>query len=146
MTPKNEIRTFSFDSPEYRKALILRHHILRKPLNLQFTEAELKKDEADLHFGIFSGASIRACLTLTKEEGGRIKMRQVAVDTPFQSKGLGKKLSKAAEIYAKKNGFHIMYCNARKEAVRFYEKLGYQIVSDEFTEVNIPHYTMEKAL
>jgi predicted GNAT family N-acyltransferase len=143
---KNEIKAFGYDSPEYRKALVLRYHILRKPLSLQFTEAELKKDQDDIHLGLFEGESIRACLTLAKAEEGKMKMRQVAVDAPFQGKGLGKKLSKAAEKYAKGHGFKVMFCNARKEAVRFYEKMGYRVVSDEFTEVNIPHFTMEKQL
>jgi predicted GNAT family N-acyltransferase len=143
---KKEVKTFKYGSAEYAKALTLRYAILRKPLKLQFTEAELKKDQEDLHFGLFEGQSILACLTLTKADAGRIKMRQVAVDPYFQNKGLGKQLSKAAEKHANKNGFSVMFCNARKEAVRFYQKMGYQIVSDEFTEVNIPHYTMEKQL
>jgi predicted GNAT family N-acyltransferase len=36
--------------------------------------------------------------------------------------------------------------HARESAVGFYEKLGYQINSDVFNEVNIPHYVMEKRL
>ncbi|MEJ7682070.1 MAG: GNAT family N-acetyltransferase [Segetibacter sp.] len=36
--------------------------------------------------------------------------------------------------------------HARKSAVGFYEKLGYKIVGDEFLELNIPHYIMEKQL
>jgi predicted GNAT family N-acyltransferase len=28
----------------------------------------------------------------------------------------------------------------------FYEKLGYAVTGDEFMEVTIPHYIMEKAL
>jgi predicted GNAT family N-acyltransferase len=36
--------------------------------------------------------------------------------------------------------------HARKSAVGFYEKLGYHIASEEFMEVNIPHYMMEKML
>jgi predicted GNAT family N-acyltransferase len=36
--------------------------------------------------------------------------------------------------------------HARKTATGFYEKLGYKIVGKEFTELNIPHYNMEKPL
>ncbi len=140
------IRIFKYHSDEYTKALALRYRVLRKPLNLEFTKAELEKDKEDIHFGLFDREKIFACLTLTKGEEGRMKMRQVAVDDAFQSKGLGRQLAEVAEKYAKENGFAIMYCNARKVAVAFYEKMGYNIVSDEFTEVNIPHYTMEKQL
>lgn len=141
-----EIRKFSIESKEYAKALALRTEVLRKPLGLEFTAAELNKDKEDIHFGLFEGDKIIACLTLTKADNERMKMRQVAVDFDAQGKGFGSKLSKAAEEFAKENGYRIMFCNARKVAVPFYEKLGYKIVSDEFTEVNIPHYTMEKQL
>ena len=141
-----EIKTFNYHSPEYKQALQLRDKILRKPLGLQFSEAELKKDEHDIHFGLFEEEKIVACLTLTKTDNGKMKMRQVAVYDTAQGKGLGSKLSVAAEEYAKENGYHTMFCHARKAASNFYLKLGYKIIGDEFTEVNIPQYEMEKRL
>jgi predicted GNAT family N-acyltransferase len=143
---EKEVRIFEYGSVEYDKALSLRYEVLRKPLQLLFTEAELQKDREDIHFGLFDGEKILACLILTKGDNRRIKMRQVAVDHNLQGQGLGKELSEAAENYAREKGFDIVFCNARKVAVPFYEKMGYKIVSDEFTEVNIPHYTMEKPL
>jgi predicted GNAT family N-acyltransferase len=140
------IKVFNCPSPEYSKALALRYQILRLPLGLEFTEDELKKDEGDIHLGLFKGDTIIACLTLTAYERKRMKMRQVAVDEKYHGKGFGQKLAIAAEDYAKDMNFEIMFCNARKTAVQFYKKLGYKIVSDEFTEVNIPHYTMEKLI
>lgn len=140
------IRTFNYHSPDYAKALTLRNSILRQPLGLTFTEAELKKDEHDVHFGLFDGEKILACLILTETENKRMKMRQVAVDTAYQGIGLGKELSLAAEKYALQKGFTVMFCHARKAAAPFYRKLGYRIAGDEFTEVNIPHYIMEKNL
>lgn len=141
-----EIKLFNYQSSEYKQALQLRDRILRKPLGLQFTAAELKKDEHDIHLGLFEEEKIVACLTLTKTENARMKMRQVAVADTAQGKGLGSKLSMAAEEYAKENGYNTMFCHARKEASGFYLKLGYKIIGDEFTEVNIPHYVMEKKL
>ena len=140
------IKMFNYNSPEYKTALQLRDKVLRKPLGLQFTAAELAKDENDLHFGLFDGNRIIACLTLSEAENKKMKMRQVAVDDALQGKGLGKKLSLAAEKYALQKGFDTMFCHARKIAAPFYLKLGYKIIGDEFTEVNIPHYVMEKKL
>ncbi len=141
-----QIKIFSYKSPEYEKALVLRDRVLRKPLGLTFSAEELKKDEGDIHFGLFEGEVILACLILTRTDNQRMKMRQVAVDDNYQGKGLGKELSEAAEDYALESGFNVMFCNARKTAVPFYQKLGYHTVGDEFTEVNIPHYYMEKHL
>jgi predicted GNAT family N-acyltransferase len=140
------IKPFAYLSDDYQKALKLRDRVLRQPLGLYFTEAELKKDENDIHFGLFNGDIILACLILTETENGRMKMRQVAVDSQYQGKGLGKELSLAAEAYALQKGFTVMFCHARKSAAPFYQKLGYHIVGNEFTEVNIPHYVMEKKL
>ena len=36
--------------------------------------------------------------------------------------------------------------HARKTALGFYGKLGYSVSGDEFTEVTIPHFVMEKSL
>lgn len=141
-----DIRTFRHGTEDYTKALALRTAELRKPLGLTFTAEELKKDEEDLHFGLFDENEILACLTLTICDNKKVKMRQVATLASKQGTGLGRMLAKAAEEYAADNGYSFMFCNARKTAVPFYEKLGYRIVSGEFTEVGIPHYTMEKQL
>ena len=141
-----DAKIFGYQTEEYNRAVELRTWILREPLGLKFTEAELKKDEEDIHFGLFEDRKILACLTLTKADNGKIKMRQVAVDADWQGKGLGSQLSIAAEKFAKEKGFIVMFCHARKTAVPFYQKLGYKIIGDEFTEVNIPHYAMEKLL
>lgn len=141
-----ELKIFTYNTDEYRKALALRHKILRQPLGLSFTEAELQKDKHDIHLGLFEGEKIIACLTLCPPENGKMKMRQVAVDDTMQGKGFGRNLSLAAEDYALRQNCHTLYCHARKTAVPFYQKLGYHIVSDEFTEITIPHFVMEKKL
>ncbi len=143
---EHELKVFGAGSREYEKALILRYNVLRKPLGLRFTEAEMHKDKEDTHLGLFEGDKIVACLTLSRFPNGRMKMRQVAVDAKLQRSGFGRTLSAEAEKYAVEHGFTTMFCNARDVAVPFYTKLGYKVVSDVFTEVGIPHYTMEKEL
>ncbi len=141
-----ETRIFPYGSKDYNEALVLRYRVLRKPLGLQFTEIELKRDEKGVHFGVFEDGKIIACLTLVNIDKGIMQMRQVAVDVEAQGRGVGSELSVAAEKYAMENGCSIIFCHARKTAVHFYEKLGFSIASEEFTEVNIPHYVMEKRL
>jgi predicted GNAT family N-acyltransferase len=141
-----QVKTFAYHSPEYFEALALRDRVLRQPLGLKFTEAELKKDETDVHFGVSENGKIIACLILSEDGNKQMKMRQVAVAAHCQNKGVGSLLSKAAEEYARQKGFEIMFCHARKTAVPFYEKLGYVISGSEFTEVNIPHFKMQKQL
>jgi predicted GNAT family N-acyltransferase len=140
------VKIFNQGSKEYNQALQLRTEVLRKPLGLEFTPAELKKDEEDVHFGLFENGEIIACLTLTETDNRRVKMRQVAVTSTLQGKGFGKELSLAAEKYCQEKGFEVIFCHARKTAVPFYQKLGYKITSAEFQEVSVPHYVMEKSL
>jgi predicted GNAT family N-acyltransferase len=58
----------------------------------------------------------------------------------------GSKLVQIAESYAKNAGYRKMMLNARKTAVGFYEKLGYEKKGDMFTEVGIAHLKMQKCL
>jgi predicted GNAT family N-acyltransferase len=51
-----------------------------------------------------------------------------------------------AENLARDRGMKKLVMHARKTAVGFYEKLGYKVTGEEFEEVTIPHYEMEKVL
>jgi predicted GNAT family N-acyltransferase len=51
-----------------------------------------------------------------------------------------------AENIARDHGYRRLTMHARKSALGFYEKSGYKVCSDEFEEVTIPHYVMEKEL
>lgn len=141
-----EIRIFKPSDTSYLLALLLRYHILRIPLGLTFSKSDLEKDIHDIHIGLFEGDTILATLILTDTNNHTIKMRQVAVDTPYQSLGLGKELVGYAEQYARAKGYVLIHCHARDTAREFYIKAGYKIVGEGFKEVGIPHYYMEKAL
>lgn len=145
-TMNPQIFFFDVKSNWYAKSLDLRYKILREPLGLKFTPEELTKDETDIHVCAVIDGNVVACLSLTNTGGNKLKVRQVAVDSAHQNKGLGNFLNNAAEEYAVKNGFVELNCHARKSAVQFYQNLGYKIVGEEFVEVTIPHYKMEKSL
>lgn len=130
----------------YWKAVDLRHDILREPLGLRFTREQLLAEDKDIHVVYRFDNVVWACLVLTPLDDKRIKMRQVAVDDDLQGKGIGSKLLEWSEALAKDKGYQWMECNARKGAVPFYLKHGYQTVGDEFVEVGIPHYHMQKQL
>ena len=70
----------------------------------------------------------------------------MAVLNDLQGKGIGRALMNFAENIARDRGYKIISMHARINAVGFYEKMGYKIASDQFTEVTIPHYVMEKKL
>lgn len=141
-----DIRFIKAGSEEYRQALILRDNILRKPLGLNLFEEDLSREVDDLHIGVFIKENLIAVLTLTPLNKDAVKMRQVAVKECYQGQGIGTKTVAFAEKEAKKRGYQQIVLHARKTAVPFYEKMGYSIVSGEFTEIHIPHYKMEKRI
>jgi ribosomal protein S18 acetylase RimI-like enzyme len=70
----------------------------------------------------------------------------MAVTSGLQGKGIGRVLLNFAENVARDKGYRKMTMHARKNALGFYEKLGYKVVGDEFIEVTLPHFAMEKDL
>ena len=139
-----QIKIIEYNSVEYSKELTLRDDVLRKPLGMNLFDEDLSTEIYDFHLGAFSNSSLTGVLILTKLNFRELKMRQVAVDYNHQSLKIGSRLVFFAEKYAAENGFTSIVLNARKTAVEFYEKLGYEKISDEFLEINIPHYKMRK--
>ncbi len=124
----------------------LRNNILRKPLGLTFTPEELEREKEDILIGCFEDEKMEGCCLLTKEGNNAVRLRQMAVTSGLQGKGIGRVLMSFAENIARDRGFRKLTMHARKNAIGFYEKLGYKTVGDEFFEVTIPHYVMEKEL
>ncbi len=139
-----QIRIIDYYSDDYRKELLLRDDVLRKPLGMSLYNDNLERDKEDIHIGAFVGEDLVGTLILTKLNDTDLKMRQVAVAVKMQSQKVGTQIVQYAESYAKSKGYENMVLNARKTAVSFYEKQGYSIISEEFLEINIPHYKMKK--
>ncbi len=140
------LKIIDHGSHEYRQMVKLRDDILRKPLGLGFTPQELEKEKNNLLIAAFEDDDILGCCMLVEENQNIVRLRQMAVLNDLQGKGIGRALMSFAENIARDRGYKTIAMNARKNATGFYEKMGYKIASDEFTEVTIPHYVMEKKL
>lgn len=138
------IRIIDHGSADYKKMVDLRMDILRRPLGLSFSETDLEKEKHDLLIGAFEEDELLACCILTKVAEDTCKLRQMAVKPKIQGTGLGAAMMNYAEQLAKDAGYKKMVMNARKTAKGFYEKLGYEIKGDEFVEVTLPHFYMQK--
>jgi N-acetylglutamate synthase-like GNAT family acetyltransferase len=131
---------------EYQQMVNLRNEILRKPLGLCFSNDELEKEKDDILMGAFEDEKLLGCCLLTRMDDKTVRLRQMAVPNNMQGKGVGRALMIFAENIARDLGYKKLCMHARKTAVGFYQKLGYGISGNEFFEVTIPHYIMEKAL
>ncbi len=140
------LKIIDFGSPEYHQMIRLRDDILRKPLGLSFDMQELNEERDNMFIGAFDEDRMLGCCMLVEEEPGIVRLRQMAVLNDLQGKGIGRALMNFAENLARDRGYRYITMHARKNAIGFYEKMGYKVTSSEFTEVTIPHYVMEKRL
>lgn len=146
MNPELRLEIVQHGSPLWRRVVDLRLQILRTPLGLTFTSEELLAETQDIQIASLQENTLYGCLLLSPQGESRIKMRQVAVDTPFQGQGIGKAMVHFSEEIARERGYSEMVLNAREPVVPFYEALGYKVISERFIEVTLPHFTMHKSL
>ena len=143
-----EFKIIDYGTPDYDQMVDLRDRILRQPIGSIATKEELAEDEDHILLGAFflNEGDIVGCCFLSHLNQETVKLRQMAVDTYYQGRGLGKELLAYAQRIARLNGYRQMYLHARQTAICFYEKQGYEVVSDIFEEVGIPHVEMVKQL
>ncbi|MFZ4761313.1 MAG: GNAT family N-acetyltransferase [Alphaproteobacteria bacterium] len=79
---------------------------------------------------------------------GKAKIQRVAVLSEFQGKGLGKSLMQfiLGDIHNITLPPALAILSAQTHALNFYEKLGFEVCSDEYLDSNIPHRDMKKTL
>lgn len=74
------------------------------------------------------------------------KLERICVLKPYRGRSFGKQVIKTMEEKARDEGCSKVKLNAQTHATEFYEKMGYQIISEEFLDAGIPHVTMTKNL
>jgi predicted GNAT family N-acyltransferase len=136
-------RQIACDTEEHTAMLDLRERILRRPIGLVVTPAEIACDRRDYLLGCFDGAVLAGCLILQKDADGWVKMRQVAVDEKRQGRGIGAQMLDAAEAIVRSWKYAKIYCHARETARSFYAQNNWVVVGDTFDENGIPHCRME---
>ncbi|MDX2065426.1 MAG: GNAT family N-acetyltransferase [Fimbriimonadaceae bacterium] len=129
----------------YAQSVELRREVLRRPLGLDFSTAELAAEADERRCVAVVEDRVVGTLNLVRH-GDAFKMRQVAVAPDAQGQGIGKRLVQFSEAVALRAGATRMVLHARETAVPFYLSLGYHIVDEPFEEVGIPHRRMVKAL
>lgn len=140
------LKIIDHGTKEYEQMVQLRDDVLRKPLGLNFTPEELEKEKHNLMMAAYEDEQILGCCMLVEEDSETVRLRQMAVINDLQGKGIGKALMQFAENLARDRGYKRITMHARKNALGFYEKMGYRIIGEEFEEITIPHYVMAKEL
>jgi GNAT superfamily N-acetyltransferase len=126
-----EIRTTPVDA-----LLDIRHRILRAGLPRDTASFEGDNEVTTSHFAAFEGGKVVGSCTILQrplDNAPAWQLRGMAVEPNLQGKGVGRKLVEAAEAHVRLTGFsRTVWCNARVPASRFYEKMGWTIISQVF--------------
>lgn len=140
------LKIIDHGTKEYQQMVKLREDILRKPLGFSFSPDELEAERNNMLIAAFEDERMLGCCMLVEESPATIRLRQMAVLNDLQGKGIGRALMQFAENIARDHGYKVIMMHARKHATGFYEKMGYKKRGDEFIEITIPHFVMEKQL
>lgn len=140
-------RIIDFESEAYQQTLGLREEVLRRPLGRSLSARDLYGEREQWHFGLFdSDGRLTACLVAAPGRHHSVRLRQMAVDPEYRSRGLGRQLMRKTEEELARRGITSIRLHARTSAAGFYTRLGYRTTDDEFMEVGIPHQAMRKTL
>ncbi len=139
------ITIYNWGTPLYAQSVDLRNEVLRKPLNMVFYPNELIKEINCFHIAFIDCYyTMIACLYLKKVDRNTLQLKQMAVKPGFQYKGYGSILVRESERIALLYDYSTIILHARHTATGFYETLGYMVTSDQFMEIGLKHYKMEK--
>ncbi|MHC0038686.1 GNAT family N-acetyltransferase [Pseudoneobacillus sp. C159] len=117
-------------------------HEQNVPEELEIDEFE---DEAT-HFVLYQNNNQAVGAGRFRVLDGIGKVERICVLSETRGTGAGKEIMLGIEKFAKEQGLPSLKLNAQKQAIPFYEKLGYEIISEEFMDAGIPHRTMKKTL
>lgn len=130
----------------YNKALALRYEVLRKPINMQFSEAEMKHDEKMTYFLYMDNNEALGVVGLEFLTPTKGQLRQMAVHDKAQGSGLGRELVTHLENYSRAAGLVEIHLDARYPARGFYAKLGYTEYGEIYDKIGMKHIDMKKEL
>lgn len=131
----------------------LRHKILRPNQTIEDCQYPGDEDDGSFHLGAYvdeklvSVASFYIDRYEKIEDEFQYRLRGMATEPEHRGKGYSLALLNTAIPLIEKNNIHVLWCNARSGALGFYQKVGFEVISDEFEIEGIgPHFVMRKSI
>lgn len=147
MHPEPQLRIVDPDA-----VIDLRHKVLRAGLPRDSAVFEGDSEVGTVHLGAFDDWDVMiGCSTILHRMwngAAAWQLRGMAVDAQWQGRGIGKALLLELErLVLCDSHSSLMWCNARKPAVGFYERHGWRLASPEFEIPTAgPHHRMTRHL
>ncbi|NUK28809.1 GNAT family N-acetyltransferase [Parageobacillus sp. VR-IP] len=134
------------DSSLYKDALLVRRIVFIEEQRVPEEEEIDEFEQEAMHFVLYDGEKPVGAGRFRLIDNGLGKIERICVLPSYRGRGAGKLIMETIEQFAKKQGVPKVKLNAQTHAEPFYQKLGYQTVSDVFMDAGIPHVTMVKSL
>ena len=121
--------------------LAIRHKVMwpEKP----FDFVKLPNDKMARHFGLFVNEELVSIISLFAEDN-EAQFRKFATLHKFQGLGYGTILLKNIVDLVEQDGFKKIWCNARVEKSKFYERFGFKLTDKTYMKGGIEFVIMEK--
>ena len=103
-------------------------------------------DDSATHFVAYDGDRPVGAARFRPYDDSTAKVERVAVLKPERGAGIGRRLMNAVETAAADDGYESVVLHAQVPVVGFYERLDYEVTSEEFEDAGIPHREMWKGL
>lgn len=129
---------------ERQEALAVRHEVFVKEQGVPVDREQDAHDENAIHFVAYDGNQPVGAARLREYDDGVGKIERVAVRADRREEGWGRRIMAAIETAAQDN--MVLRLDSQRDAIGFYEQLGYDVVSEPFMDAGIPHRTMIKHL
>ncbi|WP_062532514.1 GNAT family N-acetyltransferase [Jeotgalibaca dankookensis] len=135
------------ESTIYQDALALRHSVFVDEQNVSLAIEIDEKESSCIHVvGYDQRKRPLVTARLYPLNAQTFKLQRVAVLLRERGNNYGKEIMAFMEAKAKQLGATEMVLGAQVHALPFYEKLDYQICSEQYEEAGIFHYDMKKVL
>ncbi len=127
----------------------LRHKMLRPNGTIQDCHFKYDNDEQTFHLGAFENNKLGSVASFyfenhelfTEHFPYQYRLRGMCTLPEFQNQGMSSALLKTAFPLIKQNQCNLLWCNARKSAQGFYEKVGFKASGDYFEIKDIGTHT-----
>lgn len=133
-------KTINIKQITISEVLPIRHKVMWP--NMPVNYVALKNDNDARHFGLFVDDKITSIISLFTENN-EAQFRKFATLVEFQGFGYGSILLKHIIALAKKEKLKKLWCNARIEKSKFYERFNLKPTLQKFTKEEIDYVIME---
>ena len=123
------------------ETLQIRHKVMwpNKPIEY----VKLQNDEKGRHFGLFINGELTSIISLFLENEV-VQFRKFATLNAYQGLGYGTMLLKNTIDLLEKEGIKKLWCNARVEKSKFYDKFNLKPTNTKFEKGGIKYVIMER--